>query len=259
MAQPPFYTDDPAVTDRGKFHFEFYNEYDGLQRQFPNLRQNTVNYKLNYGLPHGLELDIDYPYLAIMRSLGNANSIGGGDLDLGIKWEYHKESPRVPALAASFYVEFPTGDAQNQLGSGLRDYWLNLIAQKSFAKKTRMNVNFGYLFAGNTGTGALGIESTRGHVTTAGLSLLHDFTDRFTMGVEAYGAHSNNNGLGREQLQFMVGSQIALREGLSLNIGVLGGRYVASPRLGAQVGFSVDLPDLWRPKKETPADVARVR
>ena len=48
-AQLPFYTDDPAVTEAGKWHFEFFNEFDALQHpQYPNLRQNTANYKLNY-------------------------------------------------------------------------------------------------------------------------------------------------------------------------------------------------------------------
>jgi len=46
-AQLPFYTDDPAVTEQGKWHLEFFNEYDALQLQFPNIRQNTANSKLN--------------------------------------------------------------------------------------------------------------------------------------------------------------------------------------------------------------------
>src|SRR5215813_4216372 len=104
-AQLPFYTDDPAVTDRGKFHFEFFNEYDFLQAQYPNIRQNTANYKLNYGLPHNLELDVDVPYLAIFRAIGTPDAVGGGDTNLGVKWEFHKESrgSHIPALGASFY------------------------------------------------------------------------------------------------------------------------------------------------------------
>jgi hypothetical protein len=67
-AQLPFYTDDPAVTPPGSWHFEFFNEFDLLQhQQYPNVRQNTANYKLNYGLPKRLELDVDAPYLAIFR------------------------------------------------------------------------------------------------------------------------------------------------------------------------------------------------
>src|SRR6266542_5037117 len=83
-AQLPFYTDDPLVTERGKWHFEFFNEFDALQHpQYPKLRQNTANYKLNYGLPYNLELDVDAPYLAIFRALRTPTSSGGGDTNLG--------------------------------------------------------------------------------------------------------------------------------------------------------------------------------
>jgi hypothetical protein len=246
--QLPFYTDDPAVTAQGTWHFEFFNEYDVLQLQLPNVRQNTANGKLNYGLPHNLELDVDYPYLVIFRTVGNPNAAGGGDFDMGLKWEFHKESAssRLPALGVSFYVEFPTGDAAKQLGSGLHDYWLNGIMQKSLSSSTRINANFGYLFTGNSSTGVLGIESTRGRVFTAGISVLHDFTPRLTLGGEIYGGFAEHGNLGRTQLQVLVGGQYAVRKGLSLTFGVLGGRYVASPRIGLQLGFAIDLPAAFR-------------
>jgi hypothetical protein len=241
-AQLPFYTDDTGVTDRGKWHFEFFNEYDALQLQDPNLRQNTANFKLNYGLPYHLELDLDAPYLAIYRAPGNSSSAGGGDTNLGIKWAFHQESPgsRAPALAASLYIEFPTGDTTQQLGSGLTDYWLNYIMQKSLTEKTRITSNMGFLFAGNTSTGVLGTQNTRGHVYVGGLSLLHDFTPRLTLGGEIYGAYTNNGNLARRQLQGMAGGQFAIRKNLAFCFGLLGGKYVASPQIGGQIGFAVD-------------------
>lgn len=243
-AQLPFYTDDPSVTEPGILHFEFFNEFDFLQLQYPNLRQNTANYKLNYGLPFNLEVDLDAPYLAIYRAIGIPGSTGVGDTNLGIKWQFHKESSgsRVPSLGASLYVEFPTGDTNEQLGSGLIDYWLNFIAQKSISEKTRINGNVGYLFAGNTSTGVLGIQTARGHVFTGGVSVLHELTARLTLGAELYGGYSNNRDLGRSQLQAMLGGQCKIRNNLSFDFGVLGGKYVASPRFGVQVGFSVDFP-----------------
>jgi hypothetical protein len=246
-AQLPFYTDDTGVTERGKWHFEFFNEYDALQLQYPNVKQNTANFKLNYGLPHNLEIDVDSPYLSIYRSAGNQPSKGVGDTNMGIKAAFHKESStsRVPALAASFYIELPTGDATQQLGSGLEDYWLNMIAQKSLSPKTRLTANVGYLFAGNTSTGALGTQNTRGHVVPGGLSLLHDFSPSLTLGAEIYGAYTNNGNLGRSQFQAMTGGQYALRNGFSFCFGLLGGKYVASPRLGGQIGFAVDFPDVF--------------
>jgi len=246
-AQLPFYTDDPDVTEPRVIHFEFFNEFDGLQSaQFPNLNQNTANFKVNYGLPHGLELDLDAPYLSIYRDGRAQTSNGFGDTDLGIKWNFRKaKSPlRGPALGASLYIEFPTGNVQQQLGSGLSDYWLNTIAQEPLSDKTRLTANFGFLFAGNTSTGVLGIQTTRGHVFTGGLSLLHDFTSRLTLGAEAYGGLADNNGLGKDQLQGLVGGQYTIRNGLSFAFGLLGGKYIASPRIGGQVGFAVDFPDV---------------
>src|SRR5215468_10227371 len=249
VAQLPFYTDDPAVTPAGVLHFEFFNEFDGLQSsEFPDLRQNTANFKVNYGLKHNLELDLDFPYLTIYRAAGTVSSTGWGDTDLGIKWNFHKASPGswVPTLGASFYVEFPTGDVNNGLGSGLIDYWLNTIAQKPFTEKTRMNANFGFLFAGNTSTGAIGIQTTRGHVLTGGLSLLHDFNSRLTLGIEAYAGVADTSGLGRTQLQGLIGGEYLIRNGFSFTFGLLGGKYEASPRIGGQIGFSIDFPMIFR-------------
>ena len=247
-AQMPFYTDDTDVTDRGKWHFEFFNEYDGLQSsQYPDLRQNTANFKLNYGLPHSLELDFDVPYLAIHRAPEAQSATGIGDADMGLKWSFRKSPrPYSPALATSLYIEFPTGDTHKQLSSGLRDYWLNLIAQEPFSDKTRATLNLGFLFAGNTSTGVVGIETKRGHVYTGGLSVTHDFNPRLTLGGEIYGGVADTSGLNKDQLQGLGGGSYTLREGFSFAFALLGGKFAASPRIGGQVGFAVDFPDVWR-------------
>jgi hypothetical protein len=245
VAQMPFYTDNADVTDPGTLHFEFFNEFDGLQSaQYPDLRQNTFNYKVNYGLPHGLEFDIDAPYLSIYRGAGSQTSNGPGDTDMGIKWNFRKSTRplRVPALSTSLYIEFPTGDTSQQLGSGLTDYWLNSIAQEPFTEKTRLNANFGFLFAGNTSTGVLGVQTTRGHVYTGGLSLLHDFNPHLTLGAEAYGAVADNSGLGKDQLQGLAGGWYQVNKRVAITFALLGGSHIASPRIGGQAGFEIDFP-----------------
>jgi len=188
------------------------------------------------------------PHLAIFRAAGTQSSLGMGDLNLGIKSSFHKESSgsRAPALAASLYIEFPTGDSSQQLGSGLSDYWLNFIAQKSLSAKTRLTGNAGFLFAGNTSTGAVGTQNTRGHVYTGGVSLLHDFNPRLTLGTELYGGFTGNGALGKSQLQAMGGGQYNLRNGVTFCFGLLGGWYVASPRIGGQIGIAMDFPDAFR-------------
>lgn len=244
-AQMPFYTDNADVTDQGTLHFEIYNELDALQSaQYPDLRQNTANFKVNYGLPQNLELDFDIPYLFISRASGSQASSGNGDADMGIKWNFHKAShPRAaPALSSSFYVEFPTGDESQGLGSGLNDYWLNSIVQEPFSDKTRLDFNFGFLFAGNTSTGVLGIQTTRGHVYTGGLDLQHDYSPRLTLGLELYGGVADKNGLGKNQLQALAGGAYALNNRMSLTFAVLGGAHIASPRIGCQFGYEIDFP-----------------
>ena len=258
LAQLPFYTDDPAVTDRGTLHFEFFDEFDNLQNsQYPNLQQNTANFKLNYGLPYRLELDIDAPYLSIYRALAIPDANGTGDTNMGVKCEFRGLSPKShsPALAASLYIEFPTGDERQQLGSGLTDYWLNFIGQVPLSEKTRITANAGFLFAGNTSTGVVGITTRHGHVYTGGVSLLHDLTPRLTLGAEAYGGRADTNGLGRTQLQVLVGGMYELKSDLSFTFAALGGKYEASPRIGGQVGFAVDFPNfLHRPSSfKTPS------
>src|SRR5215472_1800910 len=87
-AQLPYYTDDTEVTELGTLHIEVFDELDALQSaQFPDLRQNTFNVKLNTGLPGRLELDLDAPYLAIYRAAGSNTSRGIGDTDFGLKWK----------------------------------------------------------------------------------------------------------------------------------------------------------------------------
>lgn len=263
LAQMPFYTDNADVTDRGTLHFEFFDEIDGLQSaQYPDLRQNTFNYKANYGLPHGLELDVDAPYLSIYRAPGSQTSHdapelqtthgaaepqtsnGPGDTNMGIKWNFRKSARplSVPALSASMYIEAPTGDAQQELGSGLTDYWLNSIATEPLTEKTRLNANFGFLFAGNTSTGVIGTRNIHGHVYTGGLSLLHDFNARVTLGAEAYGAVADNHALGKDQLQFLGGGWYQLTSRVAITFALLGGSHVGSPRIGGQIGFEVDFP-----------------
>jgi hypothetical protein len=246
-AQMPFYTDDTSVTEPKKVHVELFDEFDGLQSsQFPDIRQNTANVKINFSPLNRLELDLDVPYLSIQRAPGSQSSQGIGDTNLGAKWNLREAIPDSyrPSLAVSFYVELPTGNARQELGSGLTDYWLNLILQKPLSDTTRFNVNLGLLFAGNTSTGAVGIQTRRGQVYTGGFSLLHDVTPRLTLGGELYGGVSDGAGQDKTQLQLMLGGQFAIRDGLSFCFGVLGGKYGATPSIGGQIGISIDFPDV---------------
>jgi hypothetical protein len=69
VAQQPFTTDDADVTARGKFHFEFSNSYDLLQRSaLPAVRQNTVSFEIGYGLLEGVEIGVEMPLITIFNA-----------------------------------------------------------------------------------------------------------------------------------------------------------------------------------------------
>jgi hypothetical protein len=244
-AQLPFYTDDADTTDKGKFHLEFFNEFDVLQRSvYPGKMQNITNLTLNYGITKRLELDINAPILKIFNArtspLGSPS--GTGDTQFGVKYRFRDEDEksRIPALAAVFYVEAPTGSTRKQLGSGKIDYWLYGIAQKSLTKRTKGRLNGGILFAGNNSTGLVGIESTKGQVFTANGSLVREFNKRLKLGAELFGAVTNNFKLSKGQLVVQIGGDYVLTKQLTLAFGVLGGKFSASPRLGMLVGFAYD-------------------
>jgi len=243
-AQQPFITDDTDVTPKHKFHFEFSNEFDVLQRSsFPNLKQNTADAELDYGLFNNFEVGIEGPLLTIVsdQSAPFPRATGIGDINLSFKYNFlrEREGARHPAMAITFNFEMPTGNVQRQLGSGLSDFYVNGVIQKSLTTKTKLRLNGGILFAGNDTTGVIGIKS-RGLVLTAGGSLVRQFTRKLDLGVEVTGALARNLNLGKGQLQFMFGGNYSLNKKMTFDFGFVAGRYVASPRAGVQFGVSVD-------------------
>jgi hypothetical protein len=244
-AQQPFVTDDADVTDRGKFHFEFSNQFDLLQRDaFPALKQNTASFELAYGLLPHVEISLEAPLISIFnaRGAGVPRRVSGlGDTNFSVKYNFlrEREGSRRPALTVSGALEIPTGSTRRGLGSGVADVSLNGVLQKSLTARTTYRLNGGVIFSGNTLTGAVGLK-TRGTVYTGATSLVREFTPKLQLGAEASGALARNAGLGKGQLQAQLGGNYTLRENLTLDFGLVAGRYSASPRLGAQLGFSLD-------------------
>jgi hypothetical protein len=244
QAQQPFYTDNSDVTPRHHFHFEFSNEFDVLQRSlYPSRFQNTADAELDYGLAHNLEIGIEAPILTIFNAEAAPfrHPTGLGDTNFSAKYNFHheREGSRLPALSIALNLEIPTGNVRRQLGSGLADYYMNGVMQKSVSSKTMLRLNGGILFSGNTTTGVIGIK-TRGTVLTGGASLVKQYTKRFDFGAEITGAFTRNFDLSKGQLQTLVGGNYALRNNLTLDFGLVGGRFSGSPRVGAQLGFSLD-------------------
>ncbi|HEY6050870.1 MAG TPA: hypothetical protein VIZ58_06450, partial [Thermoanaerobaculia bacterium] len=63
-AQQPFVTDDTEVTPLHEFHFEYANTYVALSKSAnPDLRQDTSNFVIQFGILKNLEANIDFPLI----------------------------------------------------------------------------------------------------------------------------------------------------------------------------------------------------
>lgn len=239
-AQQPFVSDDADVTARGQWHFEYANELAVLQKSdYPNLRQDTSNFVIQYGLFEHVEVNLDFPLISISNARGTPNVFGLGDIDFAVKWNLVQEAPGAarPAFTVSAAAEFPTGSEKKQLGSGLTDYSLNTILQKTFSG-TALHVNAGIQFAGNTRTGIVGIR-TPGRILIGGLSAARDFTDRLKLGLDLNGAEIHDGGVVEKQLQLTAGGNYALRHhNGSFDFGAYAGWY-SGPRFGVILGISM--------------------
>jgi hypothetical protein len=86
----------------------------------------------------------------------------------------------------------------------------------------------------------IGISKTRGRVFTANGSVTKDVSEKLRLGAELFGAVSNNFQLSKGQLEMQIGGDYKLTKEFSLSFGLLAGRFPASPRVGALLGFSYD-------------------
>ena len=208
-AQQPFFTDDVDVASYHRWHLETNNEYDFLPNpSYPALRQDTQTIKFSYGLFANCEVGMDFPLIAIFNSQASllGTSFGLGDTDYSIKYNLRKEKQGSwwPAITASLNLEPPTGSVKLRLGSGLMDYYLNSIFQKTLSLRNTLRINAGATFAGNTSTGLVGI-TTRGTIFTGGASITRQFTQKLDLGVELYTGHTIDANLGRDELQEQLG------------------------------------------------------
>ena len=240
-AQQPFVSDDAEVTPKGRWHFEYFNEFAVLAKNAgPDLRQDTNNLVVQYGLARGLEVNVDFPLLYIGRARSSplGSAFGLGDMDFAAKYEVVRENPTGlrPAFTAVVAVEVPTGKASTQLGSGYTDVVFNTVMQKTIAEATALHLNVGYQLSGNTLTGAIGIR-TPGRILTGGLSVARDVSPSLTLGADLNGAEIRTDQTRDRQLQLTVGGSFSFRKDATFDFAVLTGLY-DSPRIGVLLGMS---------------------
>lgn len=242
-AQQPFVVDDADVTPPGVWHLEVSNQFDGLRRSARPARwQNALEWEIDYGVRERLEVATMAPLITIGYDSGDPRDTdsGIGDASLGLKYRFSSPSETRHVFAGSLSLELPTGDRARQLGSGLVDYGLNGIWQYRANDRWTWRSNAGVVLAGNTQTGIVGIRE-RGAVLTGGTSLVSTVSDRLQLGGELAFAWSHKATVAGSLVTWQAGGNLFVRDGMTLDVAVSGGWRDASPRLGLQVGTSIDL------------------
>ena len=152
FAGRPLVIDDADPVDAGQFEFEAGEKYI----KFSDCRHWDYPVGLTYGLVSGVEVGLGFggqyeTRREFMHEAGFENiceESGIGDLAVGAKWQFVKESDYMPRQALVPSVKFPTADKDNGLGSGEIDYDITWIASKSLTDKMGAHINAGYSWIG---------------------------------------------------------------------------------------------------------------
>lgn len=242
-AQQPFVVDDADVTPARVWHLEVSNQIDGLRRSARPARwQNALEWEVDYGLLDRLEVGVVVPLLTIGYASDDPRGTdsGVGDTTFGLKYRFSSSADTRHVFGGSLSLELPSGDRARQLGSGLVDYGVNGIWQFQIDERWTLRSNAGVVLAGNTQTGVVGIRE-RGAVLTGGSSLVAAVSDRVQLGGEFTFAWSPKATLAGSLVAWQTGGNFVVRKGMTLDLALSGGWHDASPRIGLQVGTSIDL------------------
>ena len=124
-----------------------------------------------------------------------STQVGYGDTELGIKYRFLQETPRLPQIGVFPLIELPTGDAARGLGSGHLQVFLPLWIQKSWGPWTTYGGG-GYWI--NPGAG----NQNWGFV---GWLVQYQITSRLSLGAEIFHETAKQEG-GESDTRFNVGT-----------------------------------------------------
>ncbi len=142
FAIPPLVAGDVPTADKGGaelFMGTRYQKTGDLERQIPFI-------ELVLGVSSWQELTIEMPYLSLIPAQSGGR-IGFGDVVVGTKMVFLRETERRPGAALSVEAKLNNGDPRQGLGSGAVDYELRLRSQKTLGWFTALG-NVGHTFVG---------------------------------------------------------------------------------------------------------------
>lgn len=197
-AGPPFFTDDPVPLDLR--HWEFY-----LASQDFVTRDATAgtlpHVEVNYGASREVMLHVIAP-LAYDRPRGGRLQYGPGDVELGVKYRFVRETSSRPQIGTFPHLELPLGSRSRGLGNGYAQVFLPVWIQKSWGPWT------------SYGGGGYWIKPGPGNKDywMFGWTVQRDFSKKLTAGAELIHSTPDSVGsIGETALNF--GALVSIGEG----------------------------------------------
>lgn len=138
---PPYQTDDPVPVDRHHYEFYIFGAADGTPVEMDSI---SPGFEFNWGALPRVQLHAVLPFV-VAAPLNNPvylpsgtgpTEFGLGDMELGAKIAFIKESKHFPQIGSFTMFEIPTGNADKGLGVGKVWYKLPIWLQKNVGKWT---------------------------------------------------------------------------------------------------------------------------
>ncbi len=174
LAGPPFLTDDPVPVDYQ--HWEINNYASSVFVKGASFTAAPAS-DINYGLLPNVQAHVNVA-LATSSTAGVGTSVGPADLEFGVKYRFLDAKPEDwwPQIAIYPFLDLPTGEAAQGLGTGSVHGYLPVWVQKDFGEWTTYGGG-GYWI--NPGPG------NRNYWYT-GWALLRKVTDSLQLGGEIF-------------------------------------------------------------------------
>jgi hypothetical protein len=235
-AVPPLESGDVLPADKESFELymgvRYESEGDGINRQIP--ADEFV-----YGIWDRQEITIEMPYLS------QEGEHGFGDITLGTKYMFLKETEFLPGISSTFEWKLTNGSFPRGLGTGAFNYDFRAIAQKTLSKFTGL-WNIGYTVIGEPEVD--GVRQKRRNVWFASFAQEYELTEKLKWLSEIYLETPEEPGV-PNRLAADAGLEYKVREdfkihgtiGRSLREGDEGG-----PKLRFYVGFEWDFDAPWK-------------
>ncbi|MCW8386500.1 transporter [Fluoribacter dumoffii] len=134
-AGAPFISDDPLPLKYKQWEVIIFSGLDKNNDLFLEPYLFAPALEINYGPSEDLLLHALVPYAWALPSPAPLAS-GLGDIELGAKYRFLRETSKLPQIAFAPLLEVPTGSVNKNLGNGIPWGKLPIWAQKSWGKWT---------------------------------------------------------------------------------------------------------------------------